>query len=51
MASYFSTITPFREMKGTFVLLIPSKHIIKGKMTTENLYLNYWNVTGLRNPL
>lgn len=39
MASYFFTITPFREIKGTFVLLIPFKHIIKGKMTARKSIL------------
>lgn len=29
MASYFSTIAPFREIKGTFVSLIPSNNILK----------------------
>ena len=39
MNYYFSTITLFREMKGTFVLLIPSKHIIKGKMMARKSIL------------
>ena len=39
MTYYFSTITPFREMKGRFVLLIPFKHTIKGEMIARKSIL------------
>jgi hypothetical protein len=35
----FWTVTPFREIKGTFVLLTPSKHILKGKITARKSIL------------
>lgn len=37
-SSYSSTITLFREVKGTLVFIVPCKHTMKGKRAARKIY-------------